>query len=140
MSISKAKLDRNISSLYVAQFLEFLHEGFDGRTSRRRWAETQNTDAPYPVLRLCEHGERGAKGARSHCEEQWPARRHSITRSARTRIDRGIVRPRALAVLRLITSSNVLACSTGKSPGLAPLRILSTKTAERRAIASRLGP
>ena len=46
--------------------------------------------------------------------------------SARCSTDGGIVRPRPLAVLRLITSSNFEGCSTGRSPGLAPLRILST--------------
>ena len=51
---------------------------------------------------------------------------HSITSSARARIDGGIVRPSALAVLRLITSSNLVGCSTGKSAGLAPERILPT--------------
>ena len=35
----------------------------------------------------------------------------------------------AFDVLRLITSSNCAGCSTGKSPGLAPLRILSTEAA-----------
>jgi hypothetical protein len=38
----------------------------------------------------------------------------------------GMVRPRAWAVFRLITSSNFIGCSTGKSAGLAPFRILST--------------
>jgi len=33
--------------------------------------------------------------------------------------------PSALAVLRLITSSNLFGNSKGKAPGLAPLRILS---------------
>ena len=51
---------------------------------------------------------------------------YSITWSARCRSDGGIVRPRALAILRLITSSNVAGCSMGRSAGLAPLRILST--------------
>ena len=51
---------------------------------------------------------------------------HSIIWSARDSTDGGIVRPRVLAVLRLITSSNFVGCSTGRSPGLAPLRILST--------------
>ena len=50
----------------------------------------------------------------------------SITWSARASTDGGIVRPRALAVLRLMTSSNFVGCSTGRSAGLAPLRILST--------------
>src|SRR5262245_53562224 len=35
-------------------------------------------------------------------------------------------RPSALAVLRLTTSSNLLASCTGRSPGLAPLRMRST--------------
>ena len=38
----------------------------------------------------------------------------------------GIVSPSAFAVLRLITSSNLVGCSTGRSAGLAPLRIRST--------------
>jgi hypothetical protein len=56
---------------------------------------------------------------------------YSITSSARARIDCGTVSPSALAVLRLTTISNVVGCSTGRSAGLAPLRILSTKTAAR---------
>ena len=37
-----------------------------------------------------------------------------------------MVSPSALAVLRLMTNSNVVGCSTGRSAGFAPLRILST--------------
>src|SRR5262249_3335856 len=48
---------------------------------------------------------------------------HSIT-SARASSVGGIVRPSALAVLRLITSANLLGCMTGKSAGFSPLRIL----------------
>jgi hypothetical protein len=51
---------------------------------------------------------------------------HSITSPARERIDDGIVRPNALAVLRLITRSNVVGCSTGMSAGLAPRKILTS--------------
>src|SRR5216683_3005675 len=40
---------------------------------------------------------------------------YSITSSARASSDCGTVRPSALAVLRLITSSNVVGCWTGKS-------------------------
>jgi len=53
------------------------------------------------------------------------ARAHSITRSARSKSDGGIVRPSAFAVFRLITSSNFVGRSTGRSAGFAPLRILS---------------
>ena len=41
----------------------------------------------------------------------------------------GMVRPRAAAVLRLITKSKTVGCSTGRSAGLAPCRILLTKMA-----------
>jgi hypothetical protein len=68
---------------------------------------------------------------------KWPRRRraaeqrdelaavHSITSSARASSVGGISRPSALAALRLMTSWNFDACSTGRSAGLAPLRILS---------------
>src|SRR5215471_7610418 len=46
---------------------------------------------------------------------------YSMTRSARSSSDGGIVRPRAFAVLRLIASSNFVGCSMGKSAGRAPL-------------------
>jgi hypothetical protein len=51
---------------------------------------------------------------------------HWSTSSACKRMLGGMVRPRALAALRLITNSNLVGCSTGRSAGLAPLRILST--------------
>jgi hypothetical protein len=51
---------------------------------------------------------------------------HSITSSARRMNDSGIVRPAAFAVLRLMTSSNLTACSTGKSAGLVPCKIRCT--------------
>ncbi len=48
---------------------------------------------------------------------------HSITSSARAKSVGGIVNPSALAVLRLMTSSSLMLCWTGRSAGLAPLRI-----------------
>ncbi len=51
---------------------------------------------------------------------------YCMTSSARNSTDCGIVSPSALAVLRLTTSSNFAGCSTGRSAGFAPLRILST--------------
>src|SRR5574341_1272949 len=49
-----------------------------------------------------------------------------ITRSARTRMDCGMVRPRAFAVFRLMANSSRVTCCTGRSAGFAPLRSLST--------------
>jgi hypothetical protein len=65
---------------------------------------------------------------------------HSITSSARSKNGSGIVRPSAFAVVRLITRSNLLGCSTGISAGLAPRKILSTKSAERRNRSGAFGP
>src|SRR5262249_41015757 len=51
---------------------------------------------------------------------------HSITSSARARIPGGNVSPIALAVLRLTATSNLTGCSTGRSAGLVPCKILCT--------------
>ena len=51
---------------------------------------------------------------------------HSMTLSARTRNDSGIMRPSGLAVLRLITSSNLVGCSTGMSASLVPRKSLTS--------------
>jgi hypothetical protein len=56
---------------------------------------------------------------------------YSITRSAWRMSVRGIVRRSALAVFRLISNSNFVGCSTGRSAGLDPLRIRSTYVAAR---------
>src|SRR5262245_41166829 len=51
---------------------------------------------------------------------------YSITSVASASSSGGIVRPSALAVLRLMTNSSFVDCSTGKPAGLAPLKTLST--------------
>ena len=48
---------------------------------------------------------------------------YSITSSARASSIGGTSSPSALAVLRLITSSNLVGCSTGRSAGFSPLRM-----------------
>ena len=51
---------------------------------------------------------------------------YSITSLALARSDGGTVRPSALAVLRLITSSYLVGACTGSSAGFSPLRMRST--------------
>src|SRR6266508_6938477 len=63
---------------------------------------------------------------------------YSMTLSAWSKSVCGIVRPNAFAVLRLMTSSNVVGRWMGRSAGFAPLRILSTYTAARREESVRL--
>ena len=58
---------------------------------------------------------------------------YRITSSARCRTDCGIVTPNARATSRLISNSNWVGCSTGRSAGFAPRRIRSTKWARRRS-------
>jgi len=65
---------------------------------------------------------------------------YSMTSSARTRTSSGTSRPSALAVLMLIMNSIFVGCSTGRSPGFAPLRTLATMTADCRHISARPGP
>src|SRR5262245_1803286 len=65
---------------------------------------------------------------------------HSITSSARSRNDSGMVRPNTLAVVRFRARSNLVGCSTGRSAGLVPRRILSTNSAARRYRSVKLGP
>jgi hypothetical protein len=52
-------------------------------------------------------------------------RTHSMISSARASTVGGMASPSAFEALRLITSSNLVGCSTGRSAGLAPFRILS---------------
>ncbi len=121
-SVRPPVLDDNVSPFDIAKLAESLLERFhEGGRGRRQHADAG--DFPC-LLRL--GGERHGQGPqRQPAQERAPAH-HCMISSARTRIDWGIVRPSALAVLRLITSSNFVGCSTGRSPGLAPLRILST--------------
>src|SRR5262249_13163472 len=65
---------------------------------------------------------------------------HSITSSARSRIDVDTSIPSALAVLRLTIVPNLVDRSTGRSLGFAPFTILSTNVAARRNISGKLIP
>jgi hypothetical protein len=65
-----------------------------------------------------------ANSGHHHCQSG-----QSITLSASAISFGGISSPSTFAVLRLITSSNFVGCSIGKSAGLAPFNILSTKIA-----------
>ena len=76
--------------------------------------------APAPAL---SGGEQSGQNA-SHFRRRHAG--HSTIQSARASTVGGTVSPSAFAVLRLIASSNLLGCSMGSSPGLAPLRIWST--------------
>ena len=73
---------------------------------------------------------------RQLCDEHVAAE----NQAARVSMVGAMLRPIAFAALRLITSSNRVGCSTGRSPGCAPRMILSTYDAERRHRSERLAP
>jgi len=52
---------------------------------------------------------------------------YSITSSARASTEAGTVMPSALAVLRLMLRWKSVGCSNGRSAGLAPFKMRSTK-------------
>src|SRR5262245_53276229 len=85
----------------------------------------QPANAPDPLALLRPRRERprshGCRAAEQRDELAPPD--HSITSSAMASTPGGMVRPSALAVLRLITSSNRVNCWTGRSSGFLPLRI-----------------
>src|SRR5262249_8429238 len=81
-------------------------------------------DAPHALALLRARRERPRRRAAEQRDERAPV--HSITSSAGRRNGSGIVSPSTLAVLRFTTSSNFVGCSTGKSAGRVPRKILST--------------
>ena len=122
-SLRPPVLDADVSPVDIAKLAKPLLERFDkGGGRRTRVEHTDARDLPC-LLRL--GGERRGEDTNGAGEEGPPSD-HWMTSSAPRSSDGGIVRPRALAVLRLITKSNFVGCSTGRSAGLAPLRILST--------------
>src|SRR5262249_12545356 len=81
----------------------------------------QHENLPHPVRLLRARCERPR---RRHAEERNElAALHSITSSAATSSLSGTVTPSIRAVEALMTSSNLLACTTGRSAGLPPLRM-----------------
>src|SRR5262249_15105006 len=82
----------------------------------------EHADAPYALALLRARRERPrSRRAAEQRDELTPP--HSITSSAATSSLSGTMRPSILAVGTLMTSSNFVDCTTGKSAGFAPLRM-----------------
>ena len=75
--------------------------------------------------------EGGRAAAGSHLHTDAHTHTYLSTSSAWKRSTGGMVRPSVCAVLRLITNSNCIGRSTGRSAGLLPFRILSIWAAMR---------
>src|SRR5262249_10079828 len=120
IAIPPAILELHIAALGPAQSLQCWQKR---RKARPRAGLVGNTrdhaDAPHALLRPCRDRPRPRTAEQ---RDELAARDHSITSSAMASKEGGTVRPSILAVLALITSSNLLDCKTGKSAGFAPLR------------------
>src|SRR5439155_3400935 len=122
MALRPAVFDRNILSLDVAGFAQSLAERGYIRGNRTGRRSAEDTDHRHRLLLGAQRRGRGHRAAQNEHEF---AVVHSMTSSARARIDGGTVRPSACAVLRLTTSSKVAGSWTGRSAGLAAFRILA---------------
>src|SRR6266480_2551711 len=105
----------------------------DFHMTQRTLAPVRFSDGLTGVAALTKHDTSRKASTRSECslidaQSSLLSTRycHLITLSARSSTLGGIVRPICFAVLKLMTNSNFVGCSTGSSAGLAPFKILST--------------
>ena len=116
-------LDGQVSTFHEPLTAEFSKDA--GADDVERLADAQETEPPdhADFLGRCSDG---AGGQKERGEEEGEKAPQSVISSARARSEGGSSRPSARAALRLRTNSNLVGCSIGSSPGLAPFRILST--------------
>src|SRR4030095_7384768 len=123
-SVREPDLDDDALAFHIAEIAQPVSKRLD--PGLRRQPRPQEADPPDLHTRLRPSGGgHGQRPERHFAEERAPGH-YWMSSSARTRSDWGIVKPRAFAVFILMTNSNLVGCSTGRSAGFAPLRILST--------------
>src|SRR5262249_40428948 len=137
-----AKFDPEITVFPPPQLLEPIPECRNPNLPSRIALQKVHKHADSPnapaLLRACSERPRNGRAAQQR-DELAPSD-HSITSSPRTRNASGICNPSTLAVVRLTARSNLVGCSTGRSAGFAPRRILSTYSAARRYRSGKFGP
>jgi len=122
--------------------------GYGGKPNSIRSAISQQERGVRPVPRViallakmyARHGvptDDQGEGGRAARLEGWF---HSITRSARTSTETGIVIPNSFATFWFTVSSKRVGCMIGSSPGFAPRAILSRYKTTPWAASSKLSP
>src|SRR6516165_2009899 len=120
-------LDHHVLALDVAGFVEgFAERSRIAPRGLGRPNIDEADDRHRRLLRACSKRPRSRRSAEQSDEIAPP--NHSITSSASESRLSEILTSSALAVLRLITVSNLVGCSTGRSAGFAPLRIRAVYT------------
>src|SRR5262249_44803063 len=113
-SFRPAVLDRDGTTLDPAEFVQSLHKSSNPLAHGPSGTHAQEADGRHLAL-LRVRRERPCGRPAKQRDELAPL--HSMTSSARSRNDSGIVKPSTLAVVRLRTRSNFVGCSTGRSAG-----------------------
>src|SRR5262249_6135309 len=120
LALGPAVFDRHIAPLHIAGFGQAPAE-YRYPWRARPWRKRiEIANHRHRLLRARRERPRDSRAAEKR-EELAPP--HSITSSASESRLSEILTPSAFAVLRLITSSNFVGCSTGRSAGFSPLRI-----------------
>jgi hypothetical protein len=117
-------LDGHVLALNVAGFAEAFRER--GRMASGAIERSTADKADYGHRRLLRARRERPRSRRAAEQRDERAPPHSITSSARARTGVGISRPRAFAVLTLMTSSYLVGACTGRSVGFSPRRMRST--------------
>src|SRR5262245_53415855 len=123
-----ADVDARVASLAPAQLPQLLQESGEARLPRRIFGHEieQHADAPPALSLLRPRRQRPRRRRAAEQRDELAAPDHSITSSAVESSVAGKVRPSMPAVPALMTSSNLVDCTTGRSAGLAPLRMRPT--------------
>src|SRR5262245_35650757 len=120
-ALRPANLNRDVATFHPTEFAQPLHECGEPLALDQGRGGAQESDGRQLAGLLRARRERPRRRAAQQRDERAPF--HSITSSASCWRCNGTSRPSALAVCMLMTNSNFVDCSTGRSAGFAPFRI-----------------
>src|SRR5262249_10535245 len=131
-------IECNVPPFCKAQFSQpFIKTGQEPRIVLARRGAYQGHERHRRLPRA--RRKRPRRSSAAEQRDELPAL-HSIASSARAMSCRGTSIPSARAVLRLMISSTLVTCWTGKSPGFSPLRIRPAYWPERRCDSVKFPP
>src|SRR5581483_10579652 len=131
VTITPATIELDIAAVDPAELSQPDPKGGDAclRIEIVLWKRAEPADPAHAAVlraRRERRNERRNRSSGKKCDELATVRSHSITSSVRASSGIGGSMPSAFAVLRLITSSNLVENWIGRSPGFSPLRMRST--------------
>src|SRR5262249_10648946 len=118
-----AELNDNVLALDVAVIAQSRPQRLDPTCRSRSGGETQEPDARDLRRLLRTRRERPRRRRAAEQRDERAPVTHSTPSSARASSLSGTCRRSAFAMPRLMTSSNLVGCTTGRSAGFSPLRI-----------------